>query len=716
MPALKAFGRRWPFGSDDLVFPGILSAFVRLLVTIIVIGFAWKFQVEYSNICNANAYMLSYISVLLLLNIISIVIDSLLAYFSSRGSINYSSPRRHVSSILHLRLVLLIIEVIGTICGSFFIWKAFHGIKACSINNLTAMLWMCVSINVVSWLLWILFTVSALVYFDPLRLYRTPFTKADFGITSKAKGKSLFDETVNLLHSEIDEHVIHYNKKVWQHRISVFFCCMGRTSDQDMHHTAYSDLARVLATLLSDLKDAVPSDIATGLALLQREQLDLENHGIDPGRLRRTMEHLREHNDIDNIDRLMTSILHDELISLDYKHQEDSHAIENIVHYFNYACAVYGWPYFIYANPMCWHYMLCKQRKATPQLSKPVFLSENETVTGDNSCFCNFRSLLIMSELKLEDVIYTSFENDVYQLPFFVALDHSRAAVVISCRGTLSLKDTITDISATHQALQLEGFSEEFYAHKGILLCANKIKSKLIAAEILKTTFRNYPDYTLVLVGHSLGAGCAAILSILLHTNYPRIKCYSYAPPGCLLSKQAYEYSKGFITTVIMGKDIIPRLSVQNGHELKSSLLRLIVQEKKPKYVILLRNILENLGLCRQRTSTYPELQRRLLDVNNNDSSINSFWNVASGYSPSPTILHKPLNLPGNIIYIIPSEVSPFCLWQKRKYNVKYADPEDFNVILVGPAMLADHMPDRMWKALNRIQEVNKEKSRIYNI
>ena len=41
--------------------------------------------------------------------------------------------------------------------------------------------------------------------------------------------------------------------------------------------------------------------------------------------------------------------------------------------------------------------------------------------------------------------------------------------------------------------------------------------------------------YDLVLVGHSLGAGTAAILAIMLQQEYQDIQCYAYSPPGGLL-------------------------------------------------------------------------------------------------------------------------------------------------------------------------------------
>jgi len=46
---------------------------------------------------------------------------------------------------------------------------------------------------------------------------------------------------------------------------------------------------------------------------------------------------------------------------------------------------------------------------------------------------------------------------------------------------------------------------------------------------------RGTRDYDVVVVGHSLGAGTAAILAILLRQDYPNLHCYAYSPPGGLL-------------------------------------------------------------------------------------------------------------------------------------------------------------------------------------
>lgn len=69
---------------------------------------------------------------------------------------------------------------------------------------------------------------------------------------------------------------------------------------------------------------------------------------------------------------------------------------------------------------------------------------------------------------------------------------------------------------------------------------AEYILKKLERDKLLERAFNSDPskgttEYNFILVGHSLGAGTAAILAILLKPQYPNLKCYSYSPPGGLL-------------------------------------------------------------------------------------------------------------------------------------------------------------------------------------
>ena len=64
--------------------------------------------------------------------------------------------------------------------------------------------------------------------------------------------------------------------------------------------------------------------------------------------------------------------------------------------------------------------------------------------------------------------------------------------------------------------------------------------------------------------GHSLGAGVAALMTLRLKDRYPSAKCWAFCPPGGLMSANLSHAAQGFVNCVVVGKDIVPRLSVVN--------------------------------------------------------------------------------------------------------------------------------------------------------
>ena len=66
------------------------------------------------------------------------------------------------------------------------------------------------------------------------------------------------------------------------------------------------------------------------------------------------------------------------------------------------------------------------------------------------------------------------------------------------------------------------------------------IHQKLIDDGLLTKAFnwdreKGSQEFGLVCVGHSLGAGTASILAIMLKQNYPATRCFAFSPPGGLL-------------------------------------------------------------------------------------------------------------------------------------------------------------------------------------
>ena len=51
-------------------------------------------------------------------------------------------------------------------------------------------------------------------------------------------------------------------------------------------------------------------------------------------------------------------------------------------------------------------------------------------------------------------------------------------------------------------------------------------------------------------MGHSLGAGLAVLLSVLLRPLYPQLHCYAYSPPGGLLDRDLAAKTEDWVTSV----------------------------------------------------------------------------------------------------------------------------------------------------------------------
>src|SRR5690606_18823009 len=167
----------------------------------------------------------------------------------------------------------------------------------------------------------------------------------------------------------------------------------------------------------------------------------------------------------------------------------------------------------------------------------------------------------------------------------FICVDHKAKAVVLTCRGTLGLEDVLTDLTCEYSDLEVRG--KTYRVHKGMLnsaLLMLQRRSKVLPT--ISDALQQFPDYGLVLTGHSLGGGVAAILSILLSapgpngafytSNYKtrdiqipsgrQIHCYAYGPPACVCSRLRH-LTRTLITTTVFGADIVPSLSLGLIHD-----------------------------------------------------------------------------------------------------------------------------------------------------
>lgn len=124
---------------------------------------------------------------------------------------------------------------------------------------------------------------------------------------------------------------------------------------------------------------------------------------------------------------------------------------------------------------------------------------------------------------------------------------------------------------------------EDTVAHYGMSVCVDKILARLMQDNLLERALSMYPEYELVITGHSLGAGLAVLVGAKLYSKYPTLKVYGFATPSGLLSREAAKFTEHFVYTVVIGDDVIARISLEAVENLKVGILETLQSCKLPK-------------------------------------------------------------------------------------------------------------------------------------
>lgn len=260
--------------------------------------------------------------------------------------------------------------------------------------------------------------------------------------------------------------------------------------------------------------------------------------------------------------------------------------------------------------------------------------------------------------------------------------------------------------------------------HRGMLNSARYVFSKLENEKILDDLFILHPDFNLVITGHSLGAGVASLLAIMLKAKYPNVRCFAFSPPGCVISDNCQEIVQEFVCSVVLGDDLVCRLSRHSMHKLKSQIIEAIENCDKPKYEILLKGCFrlicntrrsvasqedepvengvlihnENGDADLEANTTHSE-QRQLrqdeplLTRSRTLSSTGGYQSFSNESTPdnetTPTVaLQKGnLHIPGRILHITETGRG------SNVYKASWNSHLYFQNVLLSNAMLSDHKP-----------------------
>jgi sn1-specific diacylglycerol lipase len=175
-----------------------------------------------------------------------------------------------------------------------------------------------------------------------------------------------------------------------------------------------------------------------------------------------------------------------------------------------------------------------------------------------------------------------------FQLPFCILADHSTKSVVLTIRGSWSVSDIFTDLSASPASFQAAGMPEDTVAHYGMVISTDRIIANLMEDNLLEKALAQFPDYDFVITGHSLGAGLAILVGAKLRPKYPNLKVFSFAAPSGMLTRKAAKYTEQFAFTLVYGNDLISRMSLESLEKLKCGIIETLTSCKLPKYRVVL--------------------------------------------------------------------------------------------------------------------------------
>ncbi|KAL7916458.1 hypothetical protein GGI35DRAFT_40878 [Trichoderma velutinum] len=333
-------------------------------------------------------------------------------------------------------------------------------------------------------------------------------------------------------------------------------------------------------------------------------------------------------------------------------------------------------------------------------------------------------------------------------LVHYISLDHAAKAVVLACRGTLGFEDVLADLTCDYDRLVWRG--KGYRVHKGIHASARRLlyggDGRVLLT--LKEALREFPDYGLVLCGHSLGAGVTSLLGIMLSEPNPigpgfvtsaepytlrpppnealvnvklsdirppsgrRIHVYAYGPPA-VMSASLRKITRGLITTVVHGNDLVPHLSLGLLHDFQGVSLAFKHDENNTKSEIRQRiwnTLQDNVS---ERWYSYRSASKV---ASSGGVSDEERWMLPALENMRTSMKGKKLLPPGEVFTIETQRVlrrDAFLLLDEehigrpaQRIVLKYVkDVESrFGELRFGTSMLTDHSPAKYEDALNKLR------------
>ena len=176
-------------------------------------------------------------------------------------------------------------------------------------------------------------------------------------------------------------------------------------------------------------------------------------------------------------------------------------------------------------------------------------------------------TLLKHCEIDSKDLVYSFWGYRQFFPGNYVIVHHKTKHVIWGIRATVTPEDIVMDVMA-----EAAPFLNQ-YAHQGMISAVGRLMQNVWP--LVEKTLQRFADYSLLVTGHSLGAGVTALLTTYLYQHYGEqytIHGIAYACPPCMnlqLAKESYSC----VLAVTVEDDIITRLSFHNFAMLKKRLM-----------------------------------------------------------------------------------------------------------------------------------------------
>ncbi|CAM9393825.1 unnamed protein product [Choristocarpus tenellus] len=233
------------------------------------------------------------------------------------------------------------------------------------------------------------------------------------------------------------------------------------------------------------------------------------------------------------------------------KYRVDEKIGKEAARYVRFAISAYGVLMLKGANVMSWDVGL-------PPVHK---LSMNEL-----NHWCISRH----SGITEEDLIKANYgeQRDLHIPGYFIAVDKTTSSIVLSIRGTFSMKDIITDLVCD---------SADFLGGKGHRgLCQSAAMLLTDVKDDLLEQLKQHKGFRLVICGHSLGAGVGILLTMMLLEQRQKIglgqtiiKCFAFAPPPVFTPLTGAPHGTAdAVHAFVLRNDMVCRLSLASAYKL----------------------------------------------------------------------------------------------------------------------------------------------------